>query len=489
MNHMFKRVLSLIFLLGLITISTGFTNKFAVNVNQLGQQAQQYMVQFYLKFETDERLFTLTSWLNWVGDFAPNSNDVQAPFSQQKAMRQSLKNLSKSLYTKHRKAYHLIRKDLGHRKNSHILLYSHFYGPPPSFNLNIPSDTFQNPMDPILTSKDKELIHWLYNNLLSYLPAPELIQEFYQAANIHQIWLSHYQKEHMQVALKYRKKGKKVLHTTLNLLKLKPSYPISYRFDLMGWFGIGGQTIFSHQEQQFHIKIHPYLTEPDIYTHEIMRHELAHALLNGTVKKHKYLIKKPLAKMVKARIKFPYNVKEPLSIVEELIARSIQYIDIEVDLRDKVFLQSSVLYHHVLEQMQHFKHSNLTFEEFIPQLFRTLNAEKEINRWNRLTKKPPLKVKPPPKPAAPQPSVEESISKDREKESKADKPESTTETGTKDLMDDDKRPQDNKVSKKQEQLKGGGEAGAGADGRTGKLERRFIDHHPHYIDTLPSSDE
>jgi hypothetical protein len=365
---------------------------------QQGAAAQPYInpdcqANLNIEFEADETLFTFLAWMSWVSD---DTNPLKIrQFPEQEEIKQSLKSIPKEVYFKHRQAYvkymsgpgssyqdalvdlmkyskektfyekYRLANTRNYVKNDLLISDSQYYDYPPFFNL-MPVDKQQNPR-------------------LRNLPAPELLKEFYELANIGELWRTEYRNANLRMIEKYAGNSRKLLEEVLCFLRMKQEHPVSIRFNRLDSFGTSGQTTFSPWEKKFIIKINLEPDARDDYILQVIRHEFAHSLLNEAVKANRTLIDASLKK-VAARLNLDTSISP-----EELLAQCIgnlQYVKANLFIRENIhFYYKNILFMHFTEKMPEFLNSGKSYAEFIPELFKTFDPDKEITRWENIERR------------------------------------------------------------------------------------------------------
>ena len=354
----------------------------------LGYNSSAYAKEYKLNatFEPDERLFTFMAWMNWVADIDPKEAQ-KMKYPAQVEIRKYLKSLPQNLYIKHRKAYdkYLSTSSL-YVKNGLLISDSQYYGYPPNFKLHLPDEKSIDPFGSMSESEKRATVNYLQD-----MPSGELLEEFYKTAKIKDIWNNKYKKLHQDIINRYKSKTEKKLKSILIELKAEQKYPVAIVFNLLGNFGISGQSTFSQWEKKFIIKIIPELKKDEYYesvTIGTIRHELAHSLLNPDVKKNQNILKNPISKFAKKINLRWYRETEPAAYVPELVAQCIGYIDIEDYLRENVFYYNqNILFMHFIDKLPDFRKSGKTFIEYLPELFKSFDADKELKRWKTVEEK------------------------------------------------------------------------------------------------------
>ena len=97
------------------------------------------------------------------------------------------------------------------------------------------------------------------------------------------------------------------------------------------------------------------------------------------------MIEDSLKKVVKA---LNLNIVIP---PEELIAQSIEqlnYAKSEQFIKENIaYYYKNILFIHFTEKIPEYLASNKSFKDFIPELFKSFNPEKEISRWHKIEKR------------------------------------------------------------------------------------------------------
>lgn len=371
------------------------TNISPAPANTINDPISECETNLDVEFEADEKLFTFLAWMSWVSDDVNPLKIKQFP--EQEEIKEYLKSIPQEIYLKHKQAYNkylsypynhnyheelidLMRysqeKDYYKKyrldnlktyvKNDLLISDSQYYDNPPDFRLM-----------PLITNEQ--------NPRLKDLPSPELLQEFYKLSHIKELWESRYKEANMRMIELYADNSRKLLNEVLCVLKIKQSFPVSIRFNRLDSFGTSGQTSFSFWDKKFIIKIH---LEPDArqdYILQVIRHEFAHSLLNEAVKKNRYLIDASLKKVVSK-----LNLNTAIS-AEELMAQCIgnlHYAKANPFIRENIhYYYKNILFMHFTEKMPDFLKSGKSYTEYIPELFRTYDPEKEITRWKNIERR------------------------------------------------------------------------------------------------------
>jgi hypothetical protein len=341
-----------------------------------------------IEFEADEKLFTFLAWMSWVSD---DVNPLKVKqFGEQEELKEELKSIPEEIYLKHKAAYkkymsstsvnnqealidlmrfskekdyyqkYRLANPQNYLKNTLLISDSQYYDYPPSFDL-------------------------MPNRRLKDLPSAELLQEFYQLANIKYLWETRYKEANLRMIELYADNARKLLDEALCFLKIKQDYPVSIRFNRLDSFGTSGQTSYSEAERKYILKIH---LEPDAkpdYILQVVRHEFAHSLLNDTVKENRHLIDDSLKKVVR-KLKLKTTVS-PEELLAQCIA-NLQYIKSSTFIRENIhFYYKNILFMHFTEKIPDFLASGKSYTEYIPELFRTYDPDKEITRWENIERR------------------------------------------------------------------------------------------------------
>lgn len=373
MNILISSFLSIVFIISISddkVMANNFINLPEKIVTKQDGISDNFKSNLNVTFETDERLFTFLSWMNWIADI-DKRDEALTKFPEYIELREYLNKLPKTDYQKHRLAYEKYLPNASlYTKNGLLVSDSQYYGSPPNFKLN-----------PLKTGDKYEQYRF------SQLPDADLISEFYQFAKINELWKTKYQKAHQEIMNKYKEDSLKILSNTLFFLKVKQIYPVSIRFNIIGNFGINGQTSFIEDEKKFIIKLNPKVPkvghEKFEYTSmlQTIRHEFSHSILNSAVTKNKTIIENSLKK-VQTTLKLR-NIPP-----EEMVAQCIGYIDIDDFLKENVFYYNdNILFMHFLEKLPEFEKSGKSFIDFLPELFKSFDPDKEIKRWHEIDKK------------------------------------------------------------------------------------------------------
>lgn len=349
--------------------NSNFTNK--KNNNECASKLN-------VTLDLDETLFTFLCWMNLVANIEEYEKKYPS-FPEQEELKKYLSSIPKDVYEKNRRAYEkFLPSSPLYIKNGLLIKAINFYSQQPNFILTKP----KNSIDSLFYDKAE-------------LPDSSLIKEFYEKANIHELWESKYKDINKNIINIFSDGTKNILQDTLCYFRMKQTYPVFIRLNTLGYFGVAGQTVFSEKENKFLIKINPSLETLNskkervkkFYLKQdlkIVRHEFSHSLFNEEVAKDKYLITDKLEK-----VKTALN-KEIMSPTEELLAQCFQeYDNDQIIMSNEQFsyIYQNVLFLHFIEKLPDFRNTNKSFKDFIPELFKTFDADKEIERWKILEKK------------------------------------------------------------------------------------------------------
>lgn len=340
-----------------------------------------------LSFETDERLFTILAWMHWVAD--RDEQELKEPiFAEEVLLKEHLKAqpLSAEMSAEHRKAYdnYLPGSSL-YTKNGLLLLDSLRYGPAPDFAWSAAPAKLSHAQEPGAERRYPQL------------PKPELLRAFYQQAHLAELWQK-LKPAHAQALEHYRPRAERLLKSAYQFLRVPLDVPVSYRMSLLGHWGILGQTSYSAWEDRYLIKLHfsPPKAAAETWQIEyaesenlrVMRHELTHALMNQAIKDHQHLLKPKLQKMGQA-LNYDWLKREFVEMRSpEWFADCMAYIDIEAELQENVlFYNHNPLFMHFIEQLPAYQASGKNYAEFLPELFKSFDPDKEIKRWQDITLK------------------------------------------------------------------------------------------------------
>ncbi|MBC7473125.1 MAG: hypothetical protein H7263_02450 [Candidatus Sericytochromatia bacterium] len=112
-------------------------------------------------------------------------------------------------------------------------------------------------------------------------------------------------------------------------------------------------------------------------------HENKNNPLKSTIFKNKLLIEKSLEKVSKT-LKINTDIE---SLLKQCLENK-KYVNNDITVRENVFyIYKNILFLHFSEKIHEYDKKNLKLEEYIPDLFRTFNADKEIERWKNVEKR------------------------------------------------------------------------------------------------------
>ncbi|MCI0650341.1 MAG: hypothetical protein L0Z55_00510 [Planctomycetes bacterium] len=345
-----------------------------------------------LQFEADERHYTLIAWLHWIGDRDPQEL-AGARFPEEEMLEKHLaaRELPEEMRKRHRQAYEsfLPECDL-YVKNGLLISASMGYGQPPAFDAP--------PLSSLEPSEQARCELSLAGLPPVELPPAKLMAEFYERATLHDLWERHMKQAHVQALEHYRVRAETIAQETYAFLKVPIDAPVSLCVNLLGNFGILGNTIYSPWERRYLIKLHFTAMRPGAEKSEVdyfeanyvrvVRHELCHALLNDSVRKQQHLLAKSLAEMGQALQLDWMQGAHATETAPEWVADCMGYLDLEVPLHENVACYNrNPLYLHFVEKLPAFRASGKSFAEFLPELFASFDAKKEIARWKDLLAK------------------------------------------------------------------------------------------------------
>ncbi|MBC7544838.1 MAG: hypothetical protein H7338_19105 [Candidatus Sericytochromatia bacterium] len=321
-----------------------------------------------IEFEQSERLFTAVAWLNWIAD--EDAVEAALPsFAVRQALKNQLKTLPAALRTKHRAAYdQFLPGSSLYVRNGLFLNKSNLYGEPPELSLHLPPDDYTGPAA------------WGLRQLSSLnVPSGDLLKEFYAAADLHTFWTRQYQPALAAVQNRLAGPGQKAMAETLSLLQKQPTFPVVIHLNLLGTYGIAGQTGYAPWRSRYDIKINPTVGETpadDARTVRVMQHELTHVVLNAAVISHTDLLM-PQMETVAKGLGLP-GVSPP----PELMAQCIEIQAMPASMRQTTaYSRKNLLYFHFADQLPAYLASKQTMAEFLPTLFRAYDPKRELQRW------------------------------------------------------------------------------------------------------------
>lgn len=334
-------------------------------------QAQpcETVVQQKVNFKSNETLFVVLAWLNWVGDREePLKLSHYDPI--QTELLQDLKQASKlkALYPKHRQAYDAYLKgaDL-YSKNGLLLADSVYYGDAPAFVL---------PPKPVaLDAFEKQR--------LSELPAPQLLNEFYRSAQLGQLWKTKYKAVHDKYLNTYKASALKGMTLASCFLKLKPQAPVDISINPLDAFGTSGQMSYNNQTKRYWIKLHvdtKYTKQESVL--DTATHEYTHVLTNHLWKPHQKIFETKLKETAKIAGE-PALAQIP---IQELFARSVGYLRWAKDypasyLDNIVYTGKNPIYFYLIDSQTDYQKSGGDFLAYMPNFVKQYQPQSAAQKY------------------------------------------------------------------------------------------------------------
>lgn len=316
-----------------------------------------------VSFDDSERLFTVEAWLNWVGDEDPDEAKDPA-FPVRKQLRQHLATLPAALKAKHRRAYLQMQADSLYLRNGIFLMASGLYGEAPRFDLRLPPADYAGPAAYSL----RTFGHFR-------LPAPALLREFHAKAGLQRFFLATYRPALKAARAGWERDALQAMADTQDLLRTPISRPVAVQVNLLGTYGIAGQTTYQPWLQRYEIKFNPAAeANTSDRAAQILRHELTHALMNDAV----------LAE-AEGQVKLNTVAKAcgwSVGAAPEWLAQSIEILGLPASAWEShARAYRNPLFWHVAESLGPYMQSGQSFRAYLPTLFRTYDVAKETRRW------------------------------------------------------------------------------------------------------------
>jgi hypothetical protein len=329
----------------------------------LGWASPAFAAPPTVSFDDSERLFVQMAWLNWVADEDPE--EAKEPsFPVRTLLRQRLATLAPTLKARHRQAYLRMAADSTYLRNSLFLLTTGLYGDPPHFDQHLTSAGHKGSW-----AADADDFRDFR------LPEAALLQEFCAAADLHVFWLQSYLPALKAERTPWEAAALTAMAETQDLLHTPIDRPVVIQANLLGHYGIAGETTFAPWRNRFEIKITPE-SGPDSAdsTVQVLRHELTHVLMNEAVLQQTEGIQKIKAVAAACHLR--------TTSVPEMMAQSIATLSYPPGIWESlVATNRNLLFWHLTDHLQAFKASGLSFPAYLPTLFRAYDVAKEVARW------------------------------------------------------------------------------------------------------------
>lgn len=326
-------------------------------------------VQQNVSFKSNETLFVVLAWLNWIGDreeplklthYDPIQKELLVYLKQQPKL--------KAIYSKHRAAYDAYLKgaDL-YSKNGLLLVDSVYYGPAPRFL-----------MPPLPTDIDA-----FEKKRLAEMPHPQLLNEFYRHANLSALWKTKYKAVHDKYLNTYKASALKGMTLASCFLKLNPKGPVEISINPLDAFGTAGQMSYNSQTKRYWIKLHvdtKYTKSESVM--DTATHEYTHVLTNH--------LWKPYEKTFETKLKETAQIAgEPALAqipIQELFARSVGYLRWSKDypasyLDGIVYSGKNPIYFHVLDSQTEYQKTKGNFLSYLPTFVKQYQPQKAAQKY------------------------------------------------------------------------------------------------------------
>lgn len=325
-----------------------------------------------IHFSSNENLFVMLAWLNWVGErdeplTLTDYDDMQADLLTRLQNAVALK----PLYARHRAAYdQYLKESPPYVRNGLLLIDSTYYGSAPHFPL---ADLSKHPD---LSPYEKARI--------AALPSSALLHEFYTAFKLHDLWQNVYKPKHDAYLQQYKANALKGVQRAQCFLNMQPTGPVDISINPLDSFGTTGQTSYNPQTGRYLIKIHidKKYAQPKM-VEDTSTHEYTHVLMNDALK--------PYAREFQDKFQQIADATQQQGLaslpVQEVFARSVGYLhwsSLYPDYVDSMVVNSTnPLYLYLVQQVPAYSSSGLSFKAYLPQFLKNYEPRAAVQAWQQ----------------------------------------------------------------------------------------------------------
>jgi hypothetical protein len=362
-------------------LSVGFTSlTWAESPSRCEQQALAS-----IHFESNESLFVVLTWLNWVGEreeplVLSNYDDMQADVLKRIQNSAALK----PLYAKHKAVYdQYLKGSSPYVRNGLLLLDSIHYGPAPQFKQEDVSQ--RSDLSPIEKTRIKGL------------PDSRLLQEFYTALNLQSLWQNTYKAKHDAYLEEYKASAITGVQRAQCFLNMQPTGPVDISFNPLDAFGTSGQASYNPRTGRHMIKLHidKRRTKPKA-VEDVATHEYTHVLMNAALA--------PYSAAFQDKLQQTADLAQEPSLaqlpIQEVFARSVGYLHwskLYPDYVDPMVVTShNPLYFYLLQQEPAYRDSGLSFQAYLPTFLHHYEPKMAAQMWQAAAQRLTAKTTPPP---------------------------------------------------------------------------------------------
>lgn len=323
-----------------------------------------------IHFESNETLFVVLAWLNWVGErdeplVMSDYDDMQADLLQRIQNSAALK----PLYAKHRAVYdQYLKGSSPYVRNGLLLVDSIYYGKAPQFQ-----------REEVSQRSDLSMVEKMR---IQSLPDSALLHEFYTALNLQSLWINTYKAKHDAYLEQYKDSAIKGVQRAQCFLKMQPTGPVDISMNPFDAFGTSGQASYNPSTGRHLIKLHidKRYSKPKTIE-DVSTHEYTHVLMNDALA--------PYAQAFQAKFKQIATLsKEPRLEqlpIQEVFARSVGYLHwskLHPDYVDTMVVSSTnPLYQYLVQQEPSYQASGLPFKGYLPQFLKGYDPATVAKMW------------------------------------------------------------------------------------------------------------
>lgn len=323
-----------------------------------------------IHFESNETLFVVLAWLNWVGEreeplVLSDYDDMQADVLKRIQNSAALK----PLYAKHKAVYdQYLKGSSPYVRNGLLLLDSIYYGPAPRFQQEDVSQ--RSDLSPIEKTRIKGL------------PDSSLLHEFYTALNLQSLWQNTYKAKHDAYLEQFKDSAIKGVQRAQCFLNMQPTGPVDISMNPLDAFGTSGQASYNPRTGRYLIKLHidKRYSKPKV-VEDVSTHEYTHVLMNNALA--------PYAQAFQAKFKQVATLSQEPGLeqlpIQEVFARSVGYLHwskLHPDYVDPMVVSSTnPLYQYLVQQESAYQASGLSFKDYLPQFLKNYDPATAAKMW------------------------------------------------------------------------------------------------------------